>query len=29
MDQGGTAGGGNELGDWDGHVYTNMYKIDS
>ena len=22
-------GGGDELGDWDWHVYTNMYKIDN
>ena len=30
--QGGKVGGGwwwNKLGDWDGRIYTNMYKIDN
>ena len=22
-------GGWDELGDWDGHIYTNLYKIDN
>ena len=26
--KGESGGGGDELGDWDWHVYTNMYKID-
>ena len=25
----GVGGGGDELGDWDLHIYTNMYKIDN
>ena len=29
MDTKGGNGGWDELGDWDWHVYTNMYKIDN
>ena len=25
----GVGDGGDELGDWDWHIYTNMYKIDN
>ena len=27
--RGESGGGGDELGDWDEHIYTNMYKIDN
>ena len=29
MDTKGGSGGWDELGDWDWHIYTNMYKIDN